>query len=258
MDNAVATPITPEIRKARIKRNTVIALIVGAVIVSPIIFLAVKGLIGLIIAGVLGLAIVNLAPVVGMKLANWKVKAITKEAGENPIETLTNIIIAKRQAFNVFRENVTQAATAEKTFAQKVDGFKKKWPARAPEFENQLQAMHVLVQKKYRALKDAEASLNDADAKLEEMKAYWEMSQAAQAANRAAGMDTGDLYEKLKADTAVDAVYSSMNRAFAELETAAALEGPANIEVNPTAAISYSPGEVLDITPVHVTEKVAR
>jgi hypothetical protein len=49
------------------------------------------------------------------------------------------------------------------------------------------------------------------------------MSQAAQAANAAAGMDTGDQFERLKADTACDAVFESMNRAFAELEVAASL-----------------------------------
>ena len=55
-----------------------------------------------------------------------------------------------------------------------------------------------------------------------------------------AGMDTGDLYEKLKADTAVDAVFDSMNKAFAQLEVAAALDN--------TPAIAYNKAETLDIT----------
>lgn len=59
------------------------------------------------------------------------------------------------------------------------------------------------------------------------MKAYYEMSQAAQEANRAAGMDTGDIYQQLKLDTACDAVFESVNRAFAELEVAATLSQPA-------------------------------
>jgi hypothetical protein len=54
------------------------------------------------------------------------------------------------------------------------------------------------------------------------------MSQAAQEANKKAGMSTGDQFEKLKADTAVDAVFDSMNRAFAQLEVAAALESNDN------------------------------
>ena len=66
--------------------------------------------------------------------------------------------------------------------------------------------------------------LEEGHNKLDEMKAYWDMSQAAQDANKAAGMDTGDQFERLKADTAVDAVFESMNRAFAELEVAAALD----------------------------------
>lgn len=207
--------------------------LVGAVVISPFVFLAVKGLIGLGLAIGVGLAIINFAPVVSMKFANWKVKAIVGEAMINPIETLTNLLIEKRRAFETFKENVTQAGTAAKNFATKVDGFKKKFPSRAPEFEAQLAAMNELVKRKLQALRDAEHSLNEGDTKLDEMKAYWEMSQAAQAANKAAGMDTGDLYEKLKADTAVDAVYSSMNRAFAELETAAALSGPDDTDTTP-------------------------
>jgi hypothetical protein len=218
--------------------------LVGAAVISPFVFLAVKGLIGLALAAVVGVAIINLAPVVSMKFANWKVKAIVSEAMVNPIETLTNLLIEKRKAFESFKENVTTAATAAKNFATKVDGFKKKFPARAPEFEAQLAAMTELVKRKYQALRDAEHSLNEGDAKLDEMKAYWEMSQAAQAANKAAGMDTGDLYEKLKADTAVDAVYTSMNRAFAELETAAALSGPDDTDATP--ALTHQTSNVIE------------
>jgi hypothetical protein len=52
-------------------------------------------------------------------------------------------------------------------------------------------------------------------------------------------MDTGDLYEKLKADTAVDAVFESMNKAFAQLEVEAALDD--------APAISYNKAETLEI-----------
>jgi hypothetical protein len=39
-------------------------------------------------------------------------------------------------------------------------------------------------------------------------------------------MNTGDLYEKLKLDTAVDAVFDSMNKAFAQLEVASLSDTP--------------------------------
>lgn len=224
----------------------------GCVIISPIIFLAIKGLIGLIIAAFIGFAWLNFAPVVAMKVANWKIKGIVAEAQENPIETLTNLLIEKRKAYELFRENVVNAATAAKDFATKVQDFKRKFPARSQEFEAQLEAMNELVRRKQVALVDAKHTLDEGDTKLSEMKAYWDMSQAAQAANKAAGMDIGDLYEKLKADTAVDAVYTSMNRAFAELETAAALSD----DDAPTLLLEHQPANKLTAT-VRVKQGVA-
>lgn len=238
-------------RKEKIKKWASIGLIgLAGLVVSPFIFLAVKGLIGLAIAAVVGLTIVTFAPWVAMKFANWKVKAIVHEAKENPIETMVNLLAAKRQAFEVFKDNVTTAVTARDTFKTKCISFAKKFPARAEEFNTKLADMTVLVERKKHALSDAQDSLEQGQLKLEEMQAYWEMSQAAQAANQAAGMDTGDQYEKLKADTAVDAVFESMNRAFAQLEVAATLDS------NPQ--LSYDSQNVIDmpVGSVQVKEKV--
>lgn len=209
----------------------------GALIISPIIFLVVKGIVGLVIAGVIGLVVVNFAPVFSMKLANWKVKGVVAEAKENPIETMVNLLQEKKTAYNAFKLSVENAVTAAKTFETKCKEFTQKYPARAHEFIVQVNAMKELVEKKKQALKQAQAMLIDGDNKLEEMRAYWSMSQAAQEANKAAGMSTGDAFEKLKSDTACDAVFESMNRAFAELEVAAALNTPA-IENNASPSLN--------------------
>lgn len=228
-------------RKARIQKWATVGLIgVIGLVVSPIIFMAITGLIGLIIAATVGLLVVTFTPYVSMKLANWKVKAIMHEAGENPIETMINLLRAKQQAFITFRTNVENAVTARDNFKTKCQAFAKKYPERADEFNKQLLMMTSLVERKKAALADAQQSLEDGSIKLEEMKAYWDMSQAAQEANMAAGMDTGDLYEKLKADTAVDAVFTSMNRAFAQLEVAAALDDTQGLEYNPSETFNTS------------------
>lgn len=222
-------------RKERFRKWTTLGLIaVAGLIVSPLIFLAIKGIVGLAIAAVAGLAIVTFTPIVAMKFANWKVKAIASEAKENPIETLVNLLEAKKQAYAAFRTSVEDAVTARKDFETKCLQFSTQYPARASEFNQQLAAMTDLVDRKKQALKEAKESLALGDGKLSEMRAYWEMSQAAQAAQKAAGMDTGDLFEKLKADTAVDAVFESMNKAFARLEVAAELDNVGQIAHNTT------------------------
>jgi len=230
---------------------------------------AVAGLVALAVAGALGLAIVNLAPVVSLKLANWKyrltddekvqhLKKVAAAAEKNPIETLTALLIAKKDAFNVFKTSVEQAVTARSNFKTKVAKFKERYPARASEFEAQLARMTDLVERKKVALNDARQSLEDGDMKLEEMKAYYEMSKDAIEANRAAGMDTGDAFEKLKADTACDAVFESMNLAFAQLEVAAALD--VDSDDKPAAApvqLGHSESNILEM-PARETQKVSR
>lgn len=245
-----------EAQRAKVKKWATIGLIgLVGLIVSPIIFLAIQGLVGLVIAGVVGLSIVTFTPWMTMKFANWKVKAIMAEAKENPIETMINLLAAKQIAFKEFQVNVTTAVTARNNFKSKIETFAAKYPARAPEFKAQLASMTDLVERKKKALNDAEHMLEEGHTKLEEMKAYWDMSQAAQAANKAAGMDTGDQFERLKSDTAVDAVFESMNRAFAELEVAAALDVVSDDKpTQPVAQLANNASEVIDV--VVNTQKV--
>lgn len=210
----------------------------AALIVAPIIFFVIKGLVGLLIAAVIGLVAVNLVPLLAMKMANWKVKGIVSEAKENPIETMINLLIAKKEAFQLFKDDVETATTGYKTFERKIEEFSKQYPARAKEFMIQLKAMGTLVTQKQQALKQAQAAIREGDDKLNEMKAFWEMSQIAQAANKSAGMDTGDLFEKLKAETACDSVFESMNRAFAEMEVASQLSTPMQLENNASQTLN--------------------
>lgn len=264
--------ITEEILAKRDKFSgwlKIAALGVVGLLVAPFIFLAIGGLVGLVIAAAVGFTVVQLAPWFALKIANWKyrlidaekvahIKGVTKAAEQNPIETLTALLMAKNEAFDTFKAAVEQAITARSSFKGKVEKFKSKYPARAAEFEAQLARMTDLVERKKKALAEAQQSLEDGAMKLEEMKAYYEMSKDAIEANRAAGMDTGDAFEKLKADTACDAVFDSMNAAFAQLEVAAALD--VNSDDKPdqqVAQLAHTEPVVIDVQ-VRETQKVSR
>lgn len=232
--------------KGKIQKWAQIGLVgLAALVVSPVIFMVIKGLVGLAVAASVGATIVTLTPWISMKLANFRVSTIRAEARANPIETMTNLLMEKQRAYGVFKTQVETAITAYREFEERCRTFARKYPARAEEFNRQLSAMSSLVEQKKSALVEAQSSLKEGENKLVEMKAYWEMSQAAQAAHRAAGMNTDDLYEKLKADTAVDGVFESVNRAFAQLEVTAALnEGNTEMknQINTVEpAVTYSP-----------------
>ncbi len=255
-------------QRDKLKKGVKIAaLAVVGLCVAPFIFLAIGGIIGLAVSAAVGFTLVQLAPWFALKVANLRyrmtesekishIKKVTASAAENPIETLTNLLQQKKIAFEDFRKSVEVAVAARDTFKGKVEKFSLRYPQRAVEFQTQLERMTDLVSRKKIALSDAKKSLADGDMKLEEMKAYWEMSKDAIAANRAAGMDTGDAFEKLKADTACDAVFESMNAAFAQLEVAAALDVEQNDAGNP-AQLGHSEPVLIDVK-IQETQKVRR
>lgn len=213
-------------------------------LVSPIIFGVIQGAVGLIIAGVIGLAAINVLPWLSMKMTNLKVKAIKHEAKTNPIETLETLLLEKRKAFRQFQQDVTDAVAARNNFAVKCQQFAAQYPARAKEFESKLEQIGRAVEQKKVALGQAELNIQKAENTLKEMRAYYDMAMELQKANKAAKMDTGDMYEEMKAQTAFDSVISSMNSAFADMEVAAALD----VSGNDTGALSYNPSESLDMT----------
>jgi hypothetical protein len=229
--------------------------------------MSIGGLIGLGVAAAISFVLIQLAPWFALKVANWKyrlidaekvshIKAVTDAAARNPIETMTSMLVERHQAFDRFKKNVVEATTARDTFKEKLSQFTKQYPHRSSEFQVQLKRMADLVERKKAALVNAQQSLEDGQMKLEEMKAYWEMSQVMQAANKAAGMDTGDAFEKLKADTACDAVFESMNRAFAQMEVAAALDVNSDDKpVQPVVQLAHSEPVTIEV-PVRQTQKV--
>lgn len=246
---------------------SVAGLAVVGFVVAPFIYLSITGLVGLAIAGATGFVLIQLAPLFALKVANLRyrltdaekvshIKKVSDAAAENPIETMASMLLERKRAFESFKQNVIDATTARDTFRTKLEGFAEQYPHRAGEFTKQLERMADLVERKKTALGNAQRSLEDGQLKLDEMKAYWEMSQVVQAANKAAGMDTGDVFEKLKQDTACDAVFDSMNRAFAQMEVAASLDvSSVDKQDEPPAQLGHSEPNVIDV-PVRETQKV--
>lgn len=220
--------------------------LLGAVVISPVIFLAVKGLVGLAIAGIVGLTIISFAPVLSMKFANWKIKGIKSEAATNPIETLQVQLIEKKEALLRFLNSINSFAAEVKGFEDKVEQFKREHPSEAAQFDEQLKAMIELLENRKLKYRRAREQVNFFEASIDRARAKWEMAQAAIRMNKLAGMQTGDEYEKIKVETAIDSVQTAMNTAFAELETALLSEEHPPMLPNQTTA----PGVLIIEQPV--------
>lgn len=207
-------------RRRRIVRGAQIALaLVAGFVVAPVIFVAIKGAVGIAIAGALGIGVVNLAPVAGDKLANWRLRALKAEAGKNPIETLQRDYQQRQESLLHFRNAINAFSAAVQDFESKMDGFKAQFPKDAPKFEAQLVTMHKLLDVRRYRYREAKEALAEYESEITRADAIWKMGQEAAKMNAAAGMSDEDFVQKIKVETALDAVTNSMNTAFAELET---------------------------------------
>lgn len=210
---------TPEQRKERTEKfvKVLLLLLVGFV-VAPVVFVAIKGLVGLITAAVVGVAAVQFAPVVASLIANWRLKMLKDEASRNPIETLQNDYGRRVSALGEFRNAITTFSAAVKDFASKLSGFKENYPKDADLYDDQLAKMKQLLTLRTKKYQDAKDSLEEYAAEIDKAKAIWEMGQSAAEMNKAAGVGDADFLAKIMKDTAIDSVQKSMNSAFADLE----------------------------------------
>lgn len=224
--------------------------VAAAIAVAPFIFLAVKGLVGLGIALVVGLVLINGAPVLSMKLANWKLKGIKHEATVNPVETLQHAYRERGEALQRFKQSITDFRTEVANFESQVEGFAAQFPADAPKFAGQALQMNRLLdlrENRYRAARDELAQFQS---EIDRADAIWKMSQAAQRLNKAAGLSNDDFMARIKTETAIDSVQSSLNRAFAELETSLLDEAPLQL------AGVQAPAHIIAMAPVALAERV--
>lgn len=192
----------------------------GAVIISPIVFFAVKGIVGLVLAFVVGQAVIHLAPVFSLKLANLRIKLLTKEVEGNPIETLINLRIEKEKELAHADQQIVEFETEVLNYDDETKVFKKKYPDEAAAYELISEKMHT-------ALKDMETNQDEAKQGLENLKAtidkaqaIYKMSLAAQKVAALSKTAEDQVFADIKQKVAFDTVRSQLNRSFASLNQA--------------------------------------
>jgi hypothetical protein len=240
-----------DIRKAKLAAKVKWALVAaGALLISPVIFMIVKGLVGLAIAGVVGLAIVQFAPVVSMKFANWKLSALKGEARGNPIETRQNQSIERRTRLSQVHDEIANFAAEVANFTTEVQGLKRTQPEDAAVFEHQLDQLKMLLQKRMAAHQNAIEELQRFDDATARAARKWKVAQSALRMQKLAGSAQSDAMDKILAEEALDSVETALNRAFADMDLALSMEPP---------ALTHQPADVIDVQAVvKVKQEIAR
>lgn len=228
-----------ELKRKRIESIVkVAALGVVGFVVAPVIFLTIKGLIGLIVAAGISMTVINFTPWFAVKLANWRLKALKHEAMKNPIETLQNNYKDRLGALQRFREAINSFSSEIKSFTEKLGDFKKRYPDEADKFDGQLAQMKQLLALRSGKYQEAKANLEQYELEIQKADSIWQMATAAAAMSKAAGVDADEFYAKIQVETALDSVQKSLNVAFADLELSLLDEKPSPKAISQPREIS--------------------
>jgi chromosome segregation ATPase len=204
---------------ARLGLGAVSVVVFG--LLAPFLFMAVGGLVAAITFMVIGGAAMALAPAMSMKFANWRIKAIQAEARRNPIQTMTAVLIRRRQDLGKQNAKIDKYEAAVQLFQSKVKSLKRQFPDDQKGFEEQLEGMRKLLALRRERARDAKAQLDVFEAEIDKQKARYEVAMAAlQVERQSKNIDDQEVFDKIKINESFDAVELAVGESFAQLSSA--------------------------------------
>lgn len=203
--------------------------LLGALIISPIIFMVVKGLVGLAIALFVGAVMINAAPAVANMLANWKLKLIKDEANRNPIETMQSLLTEKTAELRARSENITDFDTEVRNFDDQLEEFKRTDQAEAIKYQDISNKMHQKLEDMVESQNQAQDELSAFEENIKKAQRIYKMALAAEKVTSFSKSAEQEIYAKIREDVAFDAVRTKLNRTFATLNTAVARRSESNL-----------------------------
>lgn len=197
--------------------------IIGAAVVSPIILLALKGVLGLLALGVAvgaGATILKLSPIVSMKVSNLLIKGIVREANANPIETMQNLLVEKSAELKEADLAIVDFETEVRNYDDQTVEFSKQYPEEAASFKEISEKMHVGLNQQKSSQEDARFQLANLEQQIHKAEALYKMSLAANKVTAFSKSAEKEVFQNIKEKVALDAVRTSLNRSFASLNMA--------------------------------------
>jgi hypothetical protein len=248
--------------KTKFKRYAQLAVVGGAaLIVAPIIFAIIKGIVGLAIAAAIGCAILAIQPAFTTWLTNMKFKAVKAVVQANPIETLYARQQERTQELEGARQKLEGQATSLEKFRKKVAKVVHDYPEDAKTYQEQLRDFERLLAYRVEQFKGAKTSLEEFKRNVVKAKDLYEMSLLAVETGNAMNASE-DFMAKFKEEVAFDEVDNTNAKAIAQLRMALADDNYARDQIkdqdvraiNYTADGSVNLGNILK--PIDVEAKV--
>lgn len=210
--------LTPEQQKARFERIAKIGVIlVVGYAASSFILAAIGGLIGLGIAAGIAVAGVNLAPVLAMKMANIRMKAIMDEARKHPIETMLTIYTDNMKTIKEADDKIRKLAARLLDFRDKAKEFSVRYPQRAAQYNQMITNMQAVLDRWVAKQRTAKSNAKLYADKIEEAKAVYEMGKEAAGLQELVGDAEKEVTQNILKQVSFDEVNHTFNMAVAEL-----------------------------------------
>lgn len=223
----------------------------GMAIISPIVFFALKGLLGLMAIGVAataGLVMLRLSPILSMKVSNLLLRGIANEAAANPIETMQNLLIEKSQELADADKAIVEFETAVSDYNDKTAEFSRQYPEEAPRYKQIGETMEEGLAQQKQKQEDAREKLVELGQKIEKAKAIYAMSKSAEAVTSASKSAEKEIWQNIRETVALDSVRTALNRSFASLNMSIAQgrtsTSPKAIAGNSTPVLNSVPRRV--------------
>lgn len=194
----------------------------AALLVSPVVFLVVKGIVGLTIAFVAGFTVIQLAPVFSLKLANWRMKLLVAEVEANPIETMRNLQIEKTDELNAADEKIAAFETEVLNFDDELKTFRDDYPDDATTYQKLSERMHEALEDMQRNQQGARVEVEALKGKIKRAEAIYKMALKAKAVTALSKTAEAEVFADIKQQVAFDSVRRQLNGAFANLNVALA------------------------------------
>lgn len=221
-----------------------VAGIIGAAVVAPVIFLALKAALGLLALGVaaaVGLVMLRLAPAFGQFTTNLGLKLFKLEVGRNPIESMESLYMEKMQEADNADCEVVEFDTEIRNYDGQRKTFEKQYPEEASTFaEISVQMHEALTTMKEEQVK-ARAGLVDLQQRIYKAKAIYAMSLAAQRVAQLSKTAEKKVFQEIKEKVAFDTVQTQLNKSFASLNMAVARRKTIN------TSSSFSAGRKVEV-----------
>lgn len=212
--------LTPEQKKIQFQKRVKFVLMIGAgLLFAPVAVAAIGGLIGLGIAALIAIVGINAAPVVSMKLANWRMRAIMDEARAHPIETMLAIYVDNMGTIKAADDKIRSLAARLLDFRGKAEGFSQRYPQRAAQYNQMITNMQKVLDRWVAKQKTAKVNAKLYNDKIEEAKAVYEMGKEAAGLQELAGDAEKEVNQNILKQVSFDEVNHTFNLAVAELST---------------------------------------